>query len=41
MNKLFYGDNPDVLRKFIRDGTVDPFLSHKEAENNIAESDSI
>jgi DNA modification methylase len=23
MNKLFYGDNLDVLRKFIRDETVD------------------
>ena len=23
MNKLYYGDNLDVLRKFIRDETVD------------------
>ncbi len=23
MNKLFYGDNLDILRKFIRDKTVD------------------
>ncbi len=23
MNKLFYGDNLDVLRKFVRDETVD------------------
>ena len=23
MNKLFYGDNLDVMRKFIRDETVD------------------
>ncbi|MGI8641386.1 MAG: hypothetical protein ACR2MG_15745 [Pyrinomonadaceae bacterium] len=24
MNKLFYGDNPDILRKFIRDEIIDP-----------------
>ncbi|CAN5729564.1 hypothetical protein BH20ACI4_BH20ACI4_07020 [soil metagenome] len=23
MNKLFYGDNLDILRKFVRDETVD------------------
>ena len=35
MNKLFYGDNLDILRKFIRDETVDlcyidpPFNSNR------------
>ena len=35
MNKLFYGDNLDVMRKFIRDETVDlcyidpPFNSNR------------
>ncbi len=23
MNKLFYGDNLDILRKFVRDETID------------------
>ncbi len=37
MNKLFYGYNPDVMRKFIRDVTVDlcyidpPFNSRAQA----------
>ena len=37
MNKLFYGDNLDVMRKFIRDETVDlcyidpPFNSRAQA----------
>jgi hypothetical protein len=27
MNKLFYGDNPDVLKRFIRDETIDLYYS--------------
>jgi DNA modification methylase len=48
MNKLFYGDNLDVLRKFIRDETVDlcyidpPFNSkrnYNQIYNNIGSED--
>ena len=48
MNKLFYGDNLDVLRKFIRDETVDlcyidpPFNSkrnYNQIYNNIGIED--
>ncbi len=48
MNKLFYGDNLDVLRKFIRDETVDlcyidpPFNSkrnYNQIYNNIGQED--
>lgn len=48
MNKLFYGDNLDVMRKFIRDETVDicyfdpPFNSkhnYNQIYNNIGTED--
>jgi len=48
MNKLYYGDNLDVLRKFIRDETVDlcyidpPFNSkrnYNQIYNNIGGED--
>ncbi len=48
MNKLFYGDNLDILRKFIRDETVDlcyidpPFNSkrnYNQIYNNIGKED--
>ena len=48
MNKLFYGDNLDVLRRFIRDETVDlcyidpPFNSkrnYNQIYNNIGSED--
>ncbi len=48
MNKLFYGDNLDVLRKFVRDETVDlcyidpPFNSkrnYNQIYNNIGNED--
>ena len=48
MNKLFYGDNLDILRKFIRDETVDlcyidpPFNSkrnYNQIYNNIGSED--
>ncbi len=48
MNKLFYGDNLDILRKFIRDETVDlvyidpPFNSkrnYNQIYNNIGQED--
>ena len=48
MNKLYYGDNLDVMRKFIRDGTVDlcyidpPFNSkrnYNQLYNNIGTED--
>jgi len=44
MNKLYYGDNLDVLRKFVRDETIDlcntrpPFNSkrnYNQTYNNI------
>ncbi len=44
MNKLYYGDNLDILRKFVRDETVDlgnarpPFNSkrnYNQTYNNI------
>ena len=49
MNKLFYGDNLDVMRKFIRDETVDlcyidpPFNSkrnYNQIYNNIGTTPS-
>ena len=48
MNKLYYGDNLDVLRKFVRDETVDlcyidpPFNSkrnYNQIYNNIGQED--
>ena len=48
MNKLYYGDNLDVLRKFVRDKTVDlcyidpPFNSKRnyhQIYNNIGQED--
>jgi site-specific DNA-methyltransferase (adenine-specific) len=48
MNKLFYGDNLDVLRKYVRDETVDvcyidqPFNSkrnYNQIYNNIGQED--
>ena len=48
MNKLYYGDNLDVMRKFIRDETVDlcyidpPFNSkrnYNQIYNNIGTED--
>ncbi len=48
MNKLFYGDNLDVMRKFISDETVDlcyidpPFNSkrnYNQIDNNIGTED--
>ena len=48
MNKLFYGDNLDILRKFVRDETVDlcyidpPFNSkrnYNQIYNNISSED--
>ena len=48
MNKLFYGDNLDILRKFVRDETVDlcysspPFNSkrnYNQIYNNIGSED--
>ncbi len=40
MNKLFYGDNLDILRRFVRDETVDlcyidPPLNSKRNYNQI------
>lgn len=48
MNKLYYGDNLDVLRKFVKDETVDlcyidpPFNSkrnYNQIYNNIGQED--
>ncbi|MCA1636948.1 MAG: hypothetical protein LC768_01195 [Acidobacteria bacterium] len=48
MNKLFYGDNLDILRRFIRDETIDlcyidpPFNSkrnYNQIYNNIGQED--
>ncbi len=48
MNKLFYGDNLDVLRRFVKDETVDlcyidpPFNSkrnYNQIYNNIGQED--
>ncbi|MGI8639659.1 MAG: hypothetical protein ACR2MG_06865 [Pyrinomonadaceae bacterium] len=43
MNKLYYGDNLDVLRKFVRDETIDlcyidpPFNLRGQLQNNIGQ----
>jgi len=48
MNKLYYGDNLDILRKFIRDETVDlvyinprsnPKRNYDQIYNNIGTED--